>query len=157
MSSQDKLMPTEEMGAQRKAVQRVLVLISRNRPSVEDTNTARRELNAVLAWFNAMHEARPTADVSTDGLVERLRDADRGSVQRSLGSRIFGEAADRIEALQRSNAEKDEALRRISAPLGNPPEKQDGDKAETIIRFWRGVAVRCREIARKALEDREIG
>jgi hypothetical protein len=102
-------------------------------------------------------KARPTTDVSTDGLVERLRDADRGSVQRSLGSRIFGEAADRIEALQRSNAEKDEALRRISAPLGNPPEKQDGDKAETIIRFWRGVAVRCREIARKALEDREIG
>jgi hypothetical protein len=63
---------TEEMEAQRKAVQRVLVLISRNRPSVEDTNAARSELNAVLAWFNAMHEARPTTDVSTDVLVDEL-------------------------------------------------------------------------------------
>jgi chromosome segregation ATPase len=30
-------------------------------------------------------------------LVERLRDADRGSQQRVFGSRIFGEAADEIE------------------------------------------------------------
>ena len=74
---------------------------------------------------NGTGETSPTTDVSTDGLVERLRDADRGSVQRSLGSRIFGEAADRIEALQRSNAEKDEALldihNRILCPVGPSP------------------------------------
>lgn len=33
-----------------------------------------------------------------DDLVERARDADRHSVQRMNGSRIFGELADRIEA-----------------------------------------------------------
>lgn len=38
-------------------------------------------------------------------LVERLRDADANSQQRVWGSRIFGEAADRIEALERENAE----------------------------------------------------
>lgn len=36
----------------------------------------------------------------TDDLKARLRDADRNSQQRVLGSRIFGEAADRIEALE---------------------------------------------------------
>jgi hypothetical protein len=97
---------------------------------------------------------RPTTDVSTDGLVERLRDADRGSVQRSLGSRIFGEAADRIEALQRSNAEKDEALRNLlqSCDRG-PPMLHDGC-GTTIISAPSPEAMRQ---ARKALEDREIG
>lgn len=33
-------------------------------------------------------------------IVKRLREADRNSVQRTLGSRIFGEAANRIEALE---------------------------------------------------------
>ncbi|WP_313522434.1 hypothetical protein [Shinella sp.] len=37
-------------------------------------------------------------------LVERLRHADAHSQQRVLGSGIFGEAADRIEALERENA-----------------------------------------------------
>jgi hypothetical protein len=36
----------------------------------------------------------------TDDLVERLRDADRNSVQRMNGSRIFEEAADAILGLQ---------------------------------------------------------
>lgn len=44
-------------------------------------------------------------------LVERLRDADANSQQRVLGSRIFGEAADRIEALETRLAETMEALR----------------------------------------------
>lgn len=46
-------------------------------------------------------------------LVERLRHADTHSQQRFLGSRIFGEAADRIESLEREiatlRAERDEA------------------------------------------------
>jgi len=37
----------------------------------------------------------------SEALVERLREADTNSQQRVLGSRIFGEAADRIEALER--------------------------------------------------------
>lgn len=41
----------------------------------------------------------------TPTLVERLRDADRNSQQRVLGSRIFCEAANRIEYLE-ARAEK---------------------------------------------------
>lgn len=37
-------------------------------------------------------------------LVERLREANANSTQRCLGSGIFGEAADRIEQLERENA-----------------------------------------------------
>ena len=37
----------------------------------------------------------------SEALVERLRNADTNSQQRAWGSRIFGEAADRIEALER--------------------------------------------------------
>lgn len=39
----------------------------------------------------------------SDDLVKRLRDADQHSQQRILGSRIFGEAADRITALEAEN------------------------------------------------------
>ena len=45
-----------------------------------------------------------------DDLIERLRDADRHSQQRVLGSRIFGEAADRIAALEAENERLREAL-----------------------------------------------
>lgn len=49
--------------------------------------------------------------MGSDELVERLRDADRNSVQRMNGSRIFGEAADRIEALTAQLAEARESER----------------------------------------------
>lgn len=38
----------------------------------------------------------------SDDLKERLRAADRDSTQRILGSRIFREAADRIESLEKA-------------------------------------------------------
>lgn len=40
----------------------------------------------------------------SDDLVKRLRDADENSQQRVLGSRIFCEAAARIEELEAENA-----------------------------------------------------
>ena len=43
---------------------------------------------------------------NTIDVVERLRDADRNSVQRMNGSRIFGEAADTIERLRAELAAK---------------------------------------------------
>lgn len=49
--------------------------------------------------------------MQSDELVSRLRGADRNSVQRSLGSRIFGEAADEIERLRAlSNSVVTEAM-----------------------------------------------
>jgi hypothetical protein len=45
-----------------------------------------------------------------DELVSRLREADRGSVQRALGSRIFGEAADALEAMKDALVEAEQAL-----------------------------------------------
>lgn len=53
-----------------------------------------------------------TAPLDTAGLVERLRHADQHSPQRVFGSRIFGEAADAIEALSRDLAEARAALER---------------------------------------------
>ena len=50
-------------------------------------------------------------------LIERLRDADINSQQRVLGSRIFGEAADRIEAAEAREARLSEALRGATASL----------------------------------------
>ena len=44
-------------------------------------------------------------------LLERLRHADTHSQQRVMGSRIFGEAADHIEALEAWKAEAMEVLR----------------------------------------------
>lgn len=46
-------------------------------------------------------------------LITRLRDADANSVQRCLGSRIFGEAADRIEALEAAIARQASAVRTL--------------------------------------------
>jgi hypothetical protein len=58
-----------------------------------------------------------------DELVSRLREADRGSVQRALGSRIFGEAADALKAMK-------EALERarphvVNASLGVVPKESE--------------------------------
>lgn len=47
-----------------------------------------------------------TKATGSSELVERLREADRDSVQRCLGSRIFGEAADALDA-------KDRAIERL--------------------------------------------
>lgn len=65
-----------------------------------------------------------------DDLVEHLRDADANSQQRIWGSRIFGEAADRIEAQEREIAElraqRDEArlsAQTIGDELGNVIER----------------------------------
>jgi hypothetical protein len=44
----------EALEPHRKAIQRALVAISRNRPSVEDTNLARRELNAVHEYLSSI-------------------------------------------------------------------------------------------------------
>lgn len=51
-----------------------------------------------------------TAPLDTAGLVERLRHADQHSPQRVFGSRIFGEAADAIEAQARALTAKDSEL-----------------------------------------------
>lgn len=61
----------------------------------------------------------------TDDLKARLRDADRNSQQRVLGSRIFGEAADRIEALEADN----EKLRKLT--LGQWFYPSDGYESES--------------------------
>jgi hypothetical protein len=148
---------TEEMEAQRKAVQRVLVLISRNRPSVEDTNAARSELNAVLAWFNAMHEARPTTDVSTDVLVELIEALDPHRYIEGIGSRKWIDACcnmaphayklrDQFKTLQRSNAEKDEALRVVEAAMLRGGDGVVGDFGWNITKLNK-----ARPLIRKAL------
>ena len=71
-----------------------------------------------------------------DELVERLRDADRNSVQRMNGSRIFDEAADRIEALTaRAEARESEraamtevnACKDALAQAGGTFERDDHD------------------------------
>lgn len=71
--------------------------------------------------------------MGSDELVARLRDADRNSVQRMNGSRIFGEAADRIERLTAQLAEAREseraavvALKRIAD--GEPVWLENGSK-----------------------------
>lgn len=56
-------------------------------------------------------------------LVERLRDADRGSQQRVFGSRIFGEAADEIERLRRHCTAMEKAITAFlprSVAIDNP-------------------------------------
>lgn len=50
-------------------------------------------------------------------LIERLRHADIHSQQRVLGSRIFGEAADRIESLEREVEKLRKALETVRANL----------------------------------------
>ena len=51
-----------------------------------------------------------------DDLVNRLRHADASSMQKALGSGIFGEAADRIEAAE---AALKEAVWLIGAPMND--------------------------------------
>lgn len=43
-------------------------------------------------------------------LVMRLRQADQNSMQRTAGSRIFGEAADEIERLRAARLDRDAAI-----------------------------------------------
>ena len=57
----------------------------------------------------------------SEALVERLREADTYSQQRVLRSRIFGEAADRIEAIEAREARLSEALWAIVARSHNDP------------------------------------
>ena len=74
------------------------------------------EKEAVEAIYTAMHEARPTTDVSTDGLVaetqriiESLMDLeDKPYFTNGRGPSPVHEIRALIEALQRSNAAKDE-------------------------------------------------
>lgn len=58
-----------------------------------------------------------TAPLDTAGLVERLRHADQHSPQRVFGSRIFGDAADAIEALSRDLAKARAGEREACAKL----------------------------------------
>jgi hypothetical protein len=53
-----------------------------------------------------------------DDLVERARDADRNSVQRMNGSRIFGELADRIERQKADIRSLREQMAELEAELG---------------------------------------
>ena len=66
------------------------------------------EKEAVEAIYTAMHEARPTTDVSTDGLDRATRilwGVRDGSIMPERAAELLG-----LEALQRSNDAKDEAL-----------------------------------------------
>jgi hypothetical protein len=87
------------------------------------------------------------------GLLERLHDADRNSVQRTLGSGIFGEAAEAISSLLN-------ALEKISErcpPFDGDPYATPSDfgnsedyakHVEQMISSFTG------DIARKALGDK---
>lgn len=76
-----------------------------------------------------LHRGR---DEAMSDLIERLRHADTHSQQRVLGSRIFGEAADRIEALERKNAAMREALRDMEAYCAPYAEDFEEDHPVTI-------------------------
>jgi ABC-type Fe3+ transport system substrate-binding protein len=103
MSPQHKLMPTEEM-------------IEAGVEAAEKQFWENISSHDVKAIYLAMEAARPTTDVSTDVLVERI--------VRDLAKQLYAhhvvkydpEAEEycirqAIAALQRSNAEKDEALK----------------------------------------------
>jgi hypothetical protein len=64
-------------------------------------------------------------------IVKRLRDADRDSVQRALGSRIFGEAADRIRALEAALREAKTQIYSPNSPTHALIEKLLGSGMET--------------------------
>lgn len=64
-------------------------------------------------------------------LLERLRDADRNSVQRTNGSRIFGEAADTIERLRARAAKYDELIYAVGNVYPNET------RHETALRYIR--------------------
>jgi hypothetical protein len=151
MSPQHKLMPTEEMieagememlDAFYEAEQYGGYRKPRATPPDAFDLRILKGLRAVLA----MSAARPTTDVSTDGLVGLLS-ALAGDCDNTDGwedaAPTVREAASRIEALQRSNAEKDEALldirNRILCPVGPSPTLDE-----------------IAQIARKALEDKTL-
>lgn len=92
--SQDKLMPTEEM-------------IEAGIGKAGEIQNAATSAEFVTAIYNAMEAARPTTDVSTDVLVERMARIIQTADTLWLGSELdtIAEAKRRIEALQRSNAE----------------------------------------------------
>jgi hypothetical protein len=97
---------------------------------------------------------RPTTDVSTDGLVALVEALDPHRYIEGIGSQKWIDAChsmaphayklrDQLKALQRSNAEKDEALldirNRILCPVGPSPTLDE-----------------IAQIARKALEDKTL-
>ena len=109
--SQDKLMPTEEM-------------IEAGICKAGEIQNAATSAEFATAIYIAMEAARPTTDVSTD-VLERLRalvafmDLNRiAMLGAGEGHRIIANDLRSLiegrEALQRSNAEKDEALRQIA-------------------------------------------
>jgi hypothetical protein len=69
-------------------------------------------------------------------LIERLRFADINSQQRVLGSRIFCEAADRLEALEREKEELRKELERtkLHASAWEDSARLNKDRAETAER-----------------------
>jgi hypothetical protein len=104
-----------------------------------------------------MREARPTADVSTDGLVELIEALDPHRYVEGIGSQKWLDACynmaphayklrDQLKALQRSNAEKDEALRVVEAAMLRGGDGVVGDFGWNITKLNK-----ARPLIRKAL------
>jgi hypothetical protein len=110
MSPQHKLMPLDQA--------KIAEVIADAMDMFPDNEVVKGAALAVIAHINgpALAAISPTTDVSTDGLTPQ--------VQRYF-EQFATERAATIEALQRSNAEKDEALldirNRILCPVGPSP------------------------------------
>lgn len=120
-----ELMPTEEM-------------IEAGICKAGEIQNAATSAEFATAIYIAMEAARPATDVSTDGLVAQSQMIE--CLQNQIAELNIDAAAydAAIEALQRSNAEKDEALRSIAEGNLGPFD-------------WQANYDRIREVARKAL------
>jgi hypothetical protein len=123
-------------------------------PSADEIERRKAELTAEII---AMHEARPTTDVSTDVLVELIEALDPHRYIEGIGSRKWIDACcnmaphayklrDQFKTLQRSNAEKDEALRVVEAAMLRGGDGVVGDFGWNITKLNK-----ARPLIRKAL------
>jgi len=72
---------------------------------------------ATNAALNGLIEGKAMTHEQIAALVERLSDADRNSIQRINGSRIFNEAAEAIQSLAARNAELEAEVARLRAVM----------------------------------------